>query len=260
MKADYKKTVLLVDDDKHLLLTMSDFLRFEEFVVVTATSGEDALRVVAKSPPDIIVLDISMPGIGGVGFFRRMNEDDSLPKVPILVLTARDSMEEFFVGMNADGFMTKPCSGAELAREIRAILTRRAAGQRRSRGSRGTILLVEDDADMSERLCHAIARAGYEVEAVDQALQIFKVATSKRPDLIAIKEALRTTRGSTVAMMARGHRITEKIPIILYDGTRDLMERKRQGEDDPEGVDLVVHTDSSSAIVDAIDALIKTSS
>ena len=63
-----KEHILLVDDEKHLLVSLRDYLTFEHFTVTTAQSGEEALEVLERITPDLIVLDISMPGMGGMGF------------------------------------------------------------------------------------------------------------------------------------------------------------------------------------------------
>ena len=66
-------SVLLVDDDTSLLVTLSDFLKFEGYHVVTADSGEEALRRLEEIRPDLIILDMSMPGMGGVGFLKAIS-------------------------------------------------------------------------------------------------------------------------------------------------------------------------------------------
>ena len=68
MEAKQKRTILIVDDDRSLLTTLSDFLAFEGYEVLTAESGEDGLRTLTDATPDLIILDMSMPGMGGVGF------------------------------------------------------------------------------------------------------------------------------------------------------------------------------------------------
>ena len=106
------KTILFIDDDKHLTRIVSDFLKHEHFDVHTAASAEEGLRLLQTLKPDLIVLDISMPGIGGIGLLKRIANPDGSLHHPVLVLTARAVMKEFFDTVAVDGFLPKPCSPA----------------------------------------------------------------------------------------------------------------------------------------------------
>ena len=116
------KKILLVDDDSSLLATMGQFLKFEGYDVTTAESGETALEHLKVIRPDIIVLDMSMPGMGGMGFLKSIMGDDSKPQYPVLVLTARSQMAEMFGSIEVDGFMTKPADPDGLLQEVARIL------------------------------------------------------------------------------------------------------------------------------------------
>jgi len=91
-----KRKLLLVDDDQSLLETLGDFLSFEGYEVLCAVSGEDALVKMRPFQPDLIILDMGMPGMGGTGFLDRITQPDGHTLYPVLVLTARASMAEYF--------------------------------------------------------------------------------------------------------------------------------------------------------------------
>ncbi len=122
-----KTHIQLVDDDEHLLVTLGDFLASEGFEVTKARSGEQALEQLKKISPDLIVLDISMPGMGGIGFLKQITAASGETRYPVLVLTARSAMKDFFDTVDVDGFAPKPCDEAELLGKIREILGRRRA-------------------------------------------------------------------------------------------------------------------------------------
>lgn len=84
-----KRKLLLVDDDQSLLETLGDFLSFEGYEVLCAVSGEDALIKMRPFQPDLIILDMGMPGMGGTGFLDRITQPDGHTLYPVLVLTAR---------------------------------------------------------------------------------------------------------------------------------------------------------------------------
>jgi len=109
-----KRKILLIDDDTSLLVTLRDFLLFEGYEVATADSGEQGLKRLETFLPDLIVLDMSMPGMGGIGFLQRITRSDGAPRYPVLVLTARASMAEFFANVSVDGFIAKPCDPEDL--------------------------------------------------------------------------------------------------------------------------------------------------
>lgn len=115
--------ILLVDDDPTLLGFLSEFLIDQSFDVVTAPSGADALRAAFKEQPDIVVLDVMMPGMDGWTVVSRLRE---LSDMPIILLTAKTSEEDKLRGfrLGVDDYVTKPFSFAELLARVQAVLTR----------------------------------------------------------------------------------------------------------------------------------------
>jgi len=120
-----QRKILLIDDDPSLRVTVGQFLRFEKYDVTTAESGEAALEVLKTLRPNLIILDMSMPGMGGIGFLQRITGEDKKPRYPVLVLTARSQMAEFFSTVDVDGFMAKPADPDELLQEVARILFQR---------------------------------------------------------------------------------------------------------------------------------------
>ena len=120
-----RKRILLVDDDEALLLTVTDCLVSDGFEVVQARNGLQALSRIAERAPDLIVLDLNMPTMGGIEFLKRIQTPNGTLKYPTLIFTVRSAMEKFFGGIAVDGFVAKPCSGQELLAQIRQVLRRR---------------------------------------------------------------------------------------------------------------------------------------
>ncbi len=115
--------VLVVDDDQTLLRFLKKYLERENFDIYTADQGKKALQVFYQERPDIVVLDVMMPGMDGWEVCARLRE---LADTPIIMLTAKTSESEKLRGfrLGADDYVTKPFSMAELAARIRAVLTR----------------------------------------------------------------------------------------------------------------------------------------
>jgi two-component system OmpR family response regulator len=117
------RTILVVDDDPHISDVVGYALSSAGFRVVKAFDGEEAVSMVESSDPDLLVLDINLPGKDGMWVCRRIREFSS---VPIIFLTARDEELDRVVGLviGADDYVTKPFSPRELAARVEAVLRR----------------------------------------------------------------------------------------------------------------------------------------
>jgi DNA-binding response OmpR family regulator len=115
--------VLIVEDEPTLVETLEYNLSHQDYEVLTAMDGQSALNVARKERPDLIVLDLMLPGIDGVEVCRILRQEMN---VPILMLTARDEEVDKVVGLEvgADDYMTKPFSMRELIARIKALLRR----------------------------------------------------------------------------------------------------------------------------------------
>ena len=122
--------VLVVDDEPNIVDIISMALRYNEYDVVTASNGREALDEVASSRPDMIVLDVMMPELDGFQVAKRLSEQRS--DIPILFLTARDTTDDKVRGLTigGDDYMTKPFSVEELLARIGTILKRTGRGRK----------------------------------------------------------------------------------------------------------------------------------
>ncbi|TQF68352.1 response regulator transcription factor [Rhodococcus spelaei] len=117
--------VLIVEDDADVLTALRRGLELSDFVVLTAADGAAALRAVDEHDPDLVVLDLNLPVLDGVGVvtaLRAVNND-----VPVCVLSARSAVDDRIAGLEAgaDDYMVKPFEFGELVARIRALLRRR---------------------------------------------------------------------------------------------------------------------------------------
>ena len=121
---DLKSRILVVDDDPDLRKLIADFLSSHSFVVDTAANVDAMRRVMATSPPDLIVLDAMMPGEDGLSAARRLASDRG---PPVIMLSALGTDTDRIIGLEvgADDYLAKPCNPRELLARIRALLRRR---------------------------------------------------------------------------------------------------------------------------------------
>ena len=118
--------ILLVEDDDNVALTVERCLRRENYKVTLATSGVQALQVALRRKPDLILLDVTMPGMDGYSVCREIRADPTLTSIPIIFLTARTREEDRIIGFQAgaDDYINKPFNLEELLLRVRAVLRR----------------------------------------------------------------------------------------------------------------------------------------
>jgi DNA-binding response OmpR family regulator len=123
------KTILVVDDERKIVDLARDYLEHAGFAVRTAADGQAAIEAVQRDHPDLIVLDLGLPGMDGLDVTRRIRRDSNLP---VIMLTARDDELDKLLGLElgADDYLTKPFSPRELVARVRAVLRRVDAGSR----------------------------------------------------------------------------------------------------------------------------------
>jgi len=118
--------ILIVDDEPKIVRLVADYLEAAAFATVSARSGDEALMRVRTDAPDLVVLDLGLPGLDGLDVTRSIRRSGELP---IIMLTARDDETDRIIGLElgADDYVTKPFSPRELVARVRAVLRRRAS-------------------------------------------------------------------------------------------------------------------------------------
>jgi DNA-binding response OmpR family regulator len=120
--------ILIVDDERHNRQLLEVILEPEGYLLATATSGEEALAIVAQQPPDLILLDVMMPGMDGYQVAARIKADGATKDIPVIMLTALDDRSSRIHGLRvgAEDFLTKPVDRAELCVRVKKLLRRTA--------------------------------------------------------------------------------------------------------------------------------------
>lgn len=220
MASTTRKKILFIDDDPGILLTIGDRLQFEGYEVTKAISGEEGLAQLRQTPPDLIILDISMPGMGGIKFLREITNLDGKTRFPVLVLTARANMEDFFKNTAVDGFVAKSGESEILLREVERILAaHQTAGSdpvRRTSDKRH-VLLAEDEPTFAPTLRAQLEEAGFTVTVVTTGEDAISTALTVHPDILLTKLILTGMNGTAVATTLHGLLRDKMIPVVLYD-------------------------------------------
>ncbi|MDP8212760.1 MAG: response regulator [Candidatus Zapsychrus exili] len=116
------KKILIVDDERDLLDVLATRFRANGYETVTAENGAEGLKVWQEEKPDLIVLDIMMPGMDGYTFLQELKTIDNINPIPIIMLTAKQDMEEIFQVEGVAAYMTKPFDTEELLGKIADLL------------------------------------------------------------------------------------------------------------------------------------------
>jgi DNA-binding response OmpR family regulator len=181
------KTILIVEDEPQIARLVRDYLEHAGFAVLTAADGESALHHVRAVKPDLMVLDLGLPGIDGLDVTRTVRSFSSLP---IIVLTARADEADRIVGLElgADDYVVKPFSPKELVARVRAVLRRT--------GRDGGVAEVIRVADLVIDVpAMRVSAGGERVELTPSEFQLL-VALAERPGRVLTRgQLLQALRG-----------------------------------------------------------------
>lgn len=164
-----QRTALIIDDEENIVEFIKLGLRYEGFQVEAASDGEQGITAAQRVNPEIIILDLMMPGIDGIEVCKRLRDNPITRDIPILMLTARDEVRDRIIGLDAgaDDYLTKPFDFDELMARIRAILRQQSRVKAASSGGSG----ASDDDQILEfgdlrlnKATREVTRAGRVIE------------------------------------------------------------------------------------------------
>jgi len=120
------KSIVVVEDEPDILEVLSYNLRREGFEVATSDDGEKGLKLIQGNRPDLVLLDLMLPGMDGLDICRSLKSDPTTGHIPIIMVTAKDEESDLVLGLGlgADDYVTKPFSPKELVARVKAVLRR----------------------------------------------------------------------------------------------------------------------------------------
>ena len=209
--------ILLVDDDPAVLLTVGDRLRLEGYEVLKAASGDQALGVLRSETPNLIILDITMPGMTGLAFLKKVSMPDGRPRYPVLIFTARSNMQPFFSETSVEGFLAKTSDPQRLIDEIRRILDKTRKGASTSHTGRRRLLIVEDDSRIAAQLGTFFRSAGFETITLSDSEGLNAAVAERKPEVVLLKEVLPHHNGRAAAVALAQSPAGKNVRVIVYD-------------------------------------------
>lgn len=242
--------VLVVDDVPPNVKLLEAKLTSEYFDVLTAFSGPEALDVISREHPDIILLDVMMPGMDGFEVCRRIKGDPTTAHIPVVMVTALDQPSDRVAGLEAgaDDFLTKPVQDLALFARVRSLVrlkvmmdelrNREATGANLGWENEedaivevavpddGAILIVDEQERVMERIARALDGVG-ELTFIAGGDDAAERAREKNFDLIIVSLTMRNTDGLRVCSKLRSFEETRHVPILVMvdDGNTKLLVR-----------------------------------
>src|ERR1700710_777077 len=225
--------ILVVDDIEANVRLLEAKLSAEYYEVITASDGPTALALAAAEHPDIVLLDVMMPGMDGFEVCRRLKDDPATRHIPVVLITALDGRSDRIAGLEAgaDEFLTKPIDDVTLFARVRSLTRlklvidelreREASGRRmgviggvasRLGGVGGRILVVDDHERQAQRVCSELAVEHRPV--VETTPENALIAARGPVDLIIVNAAAKTFDGLRFAAQIRSDEGTRSLPIL----------------------------------------------
>jgi DNA-binding response OmpR family regulator len=182
-----ERRILVVEDERTIAEAVAARLRAEGFQVEIVGDGPGAVAAVGRGRPDLMVLDVMLPGFDGLEVCRRVQAQSPVP-VPVLMLTARDDETDLLVGLavGADDYLTKPFSMRELAARVHALLRRFERATVAGRAATPTLTLGDLEINQAER---RVRRAGVEAHLTPTEFDLL-VHLAGRPRAVLPRERL----------------------------------------------------------------------
>jgi two-component system phosphate regulon response regulator PhoB len=193
-----KGTVLVIDDEKDLIELVRYNLDKEGFDVVAANDGTSGLEIATRHKPDLVVLDLMMPGMDGLEVCRRMRGDDRTRRIPVIMLTAKAAEADRVVGLElgADDYVVKPFSTRELVARVKAVLRRTAEQAEPVEVVRSGELVID-----SKR--HEVTYGGQSVALTATEFRILQFLASRPGRVVSREEIIDAALGREAAIFDR---------------------------------------------------------
>jgi PAS domain S-box-containing protein len=217
LPGDAAGTVLVIDDDPAVRNIMLRMLAKEGYMVETAANGAAGLQAARELRPDVITLDVLMPGMDGWEVLSALKDDADLAEIPVVMLTVADERSMGFA-LGASEYMTKPVNRRRLMSIIKKYKSEHAASP---------VLLVEDDEDTRSLVRRALEKEGWTVIEAENGRVAMDRLAEARPALVLLDLMMPEMDGFEFLEAVRAQKETASIPVVVITA-KQLTEEDRQ--------------------------------
>ncbi len=211
-----KKTVLIVEDELDMRIFISTLLETSGYRPVMTRDGTEGMLKARDVCPDLIILDVMMPGEGGVQMYRQLKTHDTLCAIPVIMLSMIDDRTRGY-SLGAVDYLTKP---------VDRELLHRALSHYHNPDDVSSVLLIEDDIETREVMARTLKKAGWEVSEAGDGQQALDAMNEVQPRLILLDLMMPVMDGFEFLAAMRAHPEWQHIPVIVITA-KDLSGEER---------------------------------
>ncbi len=217
-----KKKVLVVDDEADIRDIVKLYLTEDGFDVIEAENGQECILKAQKDQPDLIVLDIMMPGINGFEVAKHLKDDPNTKNIPVIILSVLAQDSQYRQGIL--DYISKPFRQEELLATVHKIFDKVDG-----KTSRKTILVVDDDPDIVDIISICLKENNLNPEKAYNGVEALEKVKAVAPDLILLDINMPGMNGFEVIKNLKSGQATCDIPIVVLTGTYISEDDKKHG-------------------------------
>ena len=177
------KKILVIDDEPEVVKMISGHLTADGYEVATARDGKEGLSQVIIADPDLIILDALMPVMNGIQFMQKYEENERMRKIPVIVISAKESIRDFFKDLLIQDFMVKPLNIPVLLARVEHLIGKKETATSSAKASK-RLLLVGVDKFIQHKVSEFFESEGWEVSHASSDGEAYKTALALYPDAI----------------------------------------------------------------------------
>lgn len=209
-----KKNILILEDEEEIAELYAKRLKEKGYDIRLAYDGLEGLEKLKVFKPDLILLDVNMPQMGGLEFYQHICDPYGNPRYPVLVLTGRADLEKLFKEFHVEGILIKPFAGSLLSKEVDIILDKRY--WEKTDGSAKKVIIVDDDQAAANKILGVFEKAGFKTTIAGNGVSGIETMLADPPDLALVKLGLADISGDLVILRLQQIARTRKTRTILY--------------------------------------------
>ncbi len=223
-----KRKILIIEDDYDLSALVIRHLHSADYDVLNVGDAIQGVQFARKEIPDLIILDLMIPGGGGLNVLERLNRLPETQGIPVIVLTGVHDAEvkEKVMQAGAIEYLEKPYNAQELLGSVEEHISKEEQKKEENESS-GTILIVDDDTDFAKILAHDLERANFKTFIAYDVDQGMRLAREQKADLIILDLLIPGGGGFTLFKNLKSIAYTQNIPVIVLTAVKDEEYRQK---------------------------------
>ena len=200
------KKILVIEDEEIIASVLQDSLELTGHDVTIASSGFEGISRAQQLKPDIITLDVMMPGLDGIQVLKELKSNPATAKIPVILISVAGSYRKEALKLGAVAFLKKPVDFNQLNEKISEVTEKKS------------VMIVEDNPELRMLLKMRLTGMGYSVETVSESEEVLPRAKAIRPDIILMDVVLPDENGFDITKRLKEDESTAKIPVIAFSG------------------------------------------